>query len=249
MARKDDSKKIEGPLIHIVLKDWLKPGDHIYAYRLGGVYAHHGIYIGEPGMEVIHFSGNKLSGKPCVQSCTYKEFKDGALLAHLVAYDVNPITAIWKRAQTVHQYKSRPAKDVVETAKYFLQHPEEYDDYNLYFNNCESFAIYCKTEMVLPSSQLTPFSSVVDGAIAFADAVCDHKKKKALPSSQFTPFSRAQVLPGNQQSALQSFQGSTFSNCTFSISSSHSNAVLQSLQGCTFSNCTFQISFSDRNTD
>ena len=195
MAEKDDSKERTGSLIHMVFKGSLKPGDHIYAYRLGGVYAHHGIYIGEPGMEVIHFSGNKLSGKPRVQSCTYKEFKGYALFARLVMYDVSLTTAIWKRALTVHPYKSRPAKDVVETAKYFLQHPEEYDDYDLYCNNCESFAIYCKTKKVMPSSQLTPFSSFVDGAIALGDALRDFKEKKALPSSQLTPFSSVQVLP------------------------------------------------------
>ena len=170
MAVKDDSKKRAGFLFHTVFEDDLKPGDHIYAYRLGGVYAHHGIYIGEPGMEVIHFSAsNKLSGKPCVQSCTYEEFKDGALLARLVAYDVSAIAAFFKRSLAVHQYKSRPAKDVVETAKYFLQHPEKYDEYNFYFNNCESFAIYCKTKKELPSSQLMPFPSVMDGVIALVD--------------------------------------------------------------------------------
>ena len=197
MAGKDDSKDRAGFLFHMVFEDSLKPGDHIYAYRLGGVYAHHGIYIGEPGMEVIHFSGNKRSGKPCVriQSCTYEDFKDGALLAHLVAYDVNPITAFFKRALTVHPYKSRPAKDVVRTAKYFLQHPKEYDDYHFYFNNCETFAIYCKTKKVMPSSQLTPFSSVIDSVVALDDALQDdYEKKKALPSSQFTPFPSVQVL-------------------------------------------------------
>ena len=169
MARKDDSKERAGFLFHMVFEDDLKPGDHIYAYRLAGVYAHHGIYIGEPDVEVIHFDGDKLAGNACIQSCTYEEFKGFALFARLVAYDVSPFASFFKRAHTAHQYKSRPAKDVVKTAKYFLENPEEYGKYNFLFNNCETFAIYCKTEMALPSSQLMPFSSVVDGLVALVD--------------------------------------------------------------------------------
>ena len=175
-AEKDDSKKRAGLLFQMVRKNELRPGDHIYAYRYGGIYAHHGIYIGEPGMEVIHFSGNKCEGNPYIQSCTYEEFKGHALFVRLVAYDVNPLTTFFKRAQTTHPYKSKPAKEVIETAQYYLKNPQSYDDYHFYFNNCESFAIYCKTGRELPSSQLTPFSSVVDSAIALVEELDDEKK-------------------------------------------------------------------------
>ena len=171
MATKDDSKKRAGFLFHTVSKYELKPGDHIYAYRAAGVYAHHGIYIGEPGMEVIHFSGqtSKLKRNIYIRSCTYEEFKGYALFVRLVAYDVNPVAHFFKRKLTAHRYESRPAKDVVKTAKYFLEHPKSFGKYNILFNNCETFAIYCKTEMALPSSQVIPFQSILEGLLVAED--------------------------------------------------------------------------------
>jgi len=38
---------------HSVTANDLRPGDHIYTWRKGGIYAHHGIYIGND--QVIHF--------------------------------------------------------------------------------------------------------------------------------------------------------------------------------------------------
>ncbi|GAV90699.1 LRAT domain-containing protein [Cephalotus follicularis] len=38
-------------------KEDLKPGDHIYAYRVWGLYSHHGIYVGDG--QVIHFSNTQ----------------------------------------------------------------------------------------------------------------------------------------------------------------------------------------------
>lgn len=57
----EDSSQRAGYVTHTVTKDDLRPGDHIYCYRLGGVYAHHGIYIGEPKCEVIHFNSQDPS--------------------------------------------------------------------------------------------------------------------------------------------------------------------------------------------
>ena len=157
MARKDDSKKRAGFFFHNVPEHDLRPGDHIYAYRAAGLYAHHGVYIGEPGMEVIHYVDEELQGNTCIQSCTLEEFKGYALFVRLVAYGVSPLATFFKRSLTAHQYKSRPAKDVIETAKYFLQHPEQYGKYNVLFNSCEAFAIYCKINIV--GSQYVPFTN------------------------------------------------------------------------------------------
>ena len=62
---KDDSKECAGWIFHYVDKTDLKPGDHIYAYRVGGLYGHHGIYTGKRGREVIHFAGepNRIKSK------------------------------------------------------------------------------------------------------------------------------------------------------------------------------------------
>lgn len=61
-AFENDSADRVGYIYHAVSREDLKPGDQIYAYRAGGIYNHHGIYIGEPSCEVIHFVGkSKLS--------------------------------------------------------------------------------------------------------------------------------------------------------------------------------------------
>ena len=57
-AEADDSASRVGYFIHSVEKRDLKPGDHIYCHRGPFVYNHHGIYIGERGCEVIHFSAD-----------------------------------------------------------------------------------------------------------------------------------------------------------------------------------------------
>ena len=56
MAEADTSETRAGNLSHAVDRNELEPGDQIYCYR--GLYTHHGIYIGEPDCEVIHFSGD-----------------------------------------------------------------------------------------------------------------------------------------------------------------------------------------------
>ena len=58
-AEADDSASRVGYFIHSVEKRDLKPGDHIYCHRGPFVYNHHGIYIGERGCEVIHFSADE----------------------------------------------------------------------------------------------------------------------------------------------------------------------------------------------
>ena len=169
METKDDSKDRAGLIFHIVSEDDLKPGDHIYIHRFKGIYyKHHGIYIGEPGMEVIHITGKTGAGSSSIQSCTLEEFKGSASIC-LVAYDVSPFASLYKNQETVHLCKSRPSKDVIETAKYFLRHPAHFGKYHVLFNNCETFAVYCKTEMVLPSSQIMPFRNIVESLLAFED--------------------------------------------------------------------------------
>ncbi len=144
----DDSKDRVGYLFHDVNTWELKPADHIYVWRAFGAYSHHGIYTGESGQEVIHFAGApgrwKSKSTARIRAATVAEFCDDGTL-RLVAYDVNPITYYVKRSSTTHYKKSRPADAVLFTAKRYLRNPDTWGDYNLLFNNCESFAVYCKT--------------------------------------------------------------------------------------------------------
>jgi hypothetical protein len=149
----------------------LKKGDVVYTDRAGGVYQHYGVYIGNK--KIIHYAsrhgdfgddicvhetslGNFLSGGECY-TIDFSESYDwgnnrrnrkvtipgirgiyqpvdiGATLFGTI----NTISKIYKNAQ-YHLYS---ATETVERAKSKLGESE----YNLAVNNCEHFAIWCKT--------------------------------------------------------------------------------------------------------
>ena len=209
MAEADDSSRV-GIMSHAVKKQDLKPGDHIYCHR-GIFYNHHGIYIGEPGCEVIHFcagdkhsssgassrtplgsfsrsplgsfsrsspgssSGSSRDGEgqlqpddseraqdieqevdeqdqSVIESTTLVDFLYGSTL-RLVSYD----SSAWKKFFAVvssHYVKAMPPSETIKLAKHFLDHPEEWGNYHLKNNNCETFACFCKTGHMNLAAQL-----------------------------------------------------------------------------------------------
>uniref|UniRef100_A0A2P2N298 Uncharacterized protein LOC105141034 n=1 Tax=Rhizophora mucronata TaxID=61149 RepID=A0A2P2N298_RHIMU len=153
----------------------LKPGDHIYSWRTAYIYAHHGIYIGDD--KVIHFtrrgqevgtgtvldlllvsSGPAHSQVPC-PICTTQEggravvlsclncFLAGGIL-YRFEYSVNAAHFLAKaRGGTCTLAVSDPEGTVVHRAKYLLENG--FGCYNVFKNNCEDFAIYCKTGLLV----------------------------------------------------------------------------------------------------
>lgn len=104
-------------------------GDHIRVMRLGGLYAHHGIYISDE--EVIHFSGTDddsvLDWSKCaVIKTSLAEFLDGGTV-EVKIYTDEELQDLYSPDQ------------IVSWARACI------DDkgYNLFFNNCEHFANYC----------------------------------------------------------------------------------------------------------
>lgn len=102
-----------------------KKGDHLKVNRIGGVYSHHGIYIG--GEKVIHFNGEPGEGKSqaSVVEDSLSTFSSGGAV-EVVDY----------------QNEKFSGEQVVERAKLRLGET----GYNLGFNNCEHFARWCKTD-------------------------------------------------------------------------------------------------------
>ena len=142
----DGSRERAGYISHAIDRCDLKPGDHIYVYRMLGLYQHHGIYIGEEDTEVIHFSGELDKGKvhAKITVTTLEEFLDGGEL-RLVAYGLSKSLACVKVGGSSQSKASRPAKEVISLAKYYAQNPQDWKPYDLIKNNCERFAIFCKT--------------------------------------------------------------------------------------------------------
>ena len=170
----DDSRKRVCFHNHVVRKEDLKPGDHIYTYRRHGLYAHHGIYLGadQEECEVVHVSSvEKSKSNATVIGTTLKEFlADGTL--RLVAYDSPVVTRMMKRFGSCHCNESRPAKEVIQTAKEYLSHPETWGSYNLFRRNCEHFAVYCKTKR--------ESSAQVEGPVGgFISVVISHELEKS----------------------------------------------------------------------
>ncbi|CAK9180768.1 unnamed protein product [Ilex paraguariensis] len=164
-----------GLLSNRVDRDSLKPGDHIYSWRSVYIYAHHGIYVGDN--KVIHFTrrGQELrigtvldvllvssrssrTHVPCstcnpqdedhgvVSSCL-NCFLDGGIL-YRFEYAVNPTLFLAKaRGGTCTLAISDPDDVVVHRANYL--YTNGFGCYNVFNNNCEDFAIYCKTGLLV----------------------------------------------------------------------------------------------------
>lgn len=164
-----------GLLSNRVDKGSLKPGDHIYSWRTAYIYAHHGIYVGND--TVIHFtrrgqevgtgtmldlllvsSGPAQPQQPC-QICTPREEGSGVLssclncflaggILYRFEYAVNPALFIAKaRGGTCTLAVSDPDDVVVHRARYLFENG--FGCYNVFKNNCEDFAIYCKTGLLV----------------------------------------------------------------------------------------------------
>ena len=63
---------------------------------------------------------------------------------------------------------------MIKRAEYYLSNPDEWENYHLLFNNCESFAVYCKTEQKVSrqvsGNDLVGEVTEADGLLAMARA-------------------------------------------------------------------------------
>lgn len=149
----------------------LKVGDHIYTWRKQ-VYSHHGIFIGED--KVINFvnpkrgsfrfsvgSSSSVGDKkliPCPKpkycglekvtgsgvrvSCIDCFIKNGSL--YRFKYQASHGFLLFKlRGGTCTTARSDPPEEVIHRANYLYENG--YEEYDLMNNNCEDFALYCKT--------------------------------------------------------------------------------------------------------
>lgn len=168
-----------GLLSHRVEREDIKPGDHIYTWRAVFTYSHHGIFVG--GSKVVHFtpdrngkpsaegtsnanhfSGNpscptspdcgfrQLSGSGVVLSCLDCFLRKGSL--YLFEYGVSPSVFLAKlRGGTCTTAPSDPPETVIHRAMYLLQNG--FGNYNVFQNNCEDFAMYCKTGLLIVDNE------------------------------------------------------------------------------------------------
>ena len=150
----------------------LRKGDVIGVHRIGGVYDHYGIYTGKG--KVIHFSdeGSDMGDDIRIRRATLAQFKNGADNVFVVDFEAyrdyveNPgllelleegIAGIALRSlfgsETITIYSP---EETVKRAESQLGKGK----YNLVVNNCEHFAVWCKTG-VHESSQVQRFLEAI----------------------------------------------------------------------------------------
>ncbi|XP_025821840.1 uncharacterized protein LOC112897693 isoform X2 [Panicum hallii] len=166
-----------GLLSHRVERSEIKPGDHIYTWRAGYTYSHHGIYVG--GSKVVHFTRKKEAGTagldsaiavssllsqgpdecPTFPDCGFQLPDSGVVLTcldcflrggslHRFEYGAPPAVFLAKlRGGTCTTARADGGPDVaVRRAMHLLQNG--FGDYDVFENNCEDFALYCKTGLL-----------------------------------------------------------------------------------------------------
>ncbi|GAB2271835.1 hypothetical protein Dimus_006667 [Dionaea muscipula] len=164
-----------GLISHRVERNEIKPGDHIYTWRAVFTYSHHGIFVG--GNKVVHFtrngtadSSNEATGDsdlldgsssscPTFPDCGYRQPNSGVVLScldcflkygslYLFEYGVTPSVFLAKvRGGTCTVAQSDPPETVIHRAMYLLQNG--FGNYDVFENNCEDFALYCRTGLLI----------------------------------------------------------------------------------------------------
>ncbi|GLJ17313.1 hypothetical protein SUGI_0300610 [Cryptomeria japonica] len=157
----------------------ISPGDHIYTSR--SLYDHHGIYIGEDLDLVIHFQnsvGDKLLGSSIHRfdqcpDCGHHSGRSGVVLisclncflrdGKIYRYQYGYRTQYWRKIlweltrfprllKCCTSFTSDPPEIVIGRAKELLT--DGFGDYNLVTNNCEDFALLCKTGNHIQGGQI-----------------------------------------------------------------------------------------------
>ncbi len=132
----DNSIIAQPPVIDVdflVAESWIqrkpKMGDHIRVQRIGGLYAHHGVYVSDE--EVIHFTGKEDDSildwsKPEVISSDLEYFLKGGVLE-------------------IKEYTDEEFQDLYAPEQIVTYARACLGDkgYHLAFNNCEHFANVC----------------------------------------------------------------------------------------------------------
>ncbi|KAG2725605.1 hypothetical protein I3843_01G074300 [Carya illinoinensis] len=167
-----------GLLTHRVERSEIKPGDHIYTYRAIFTYSHHGIFVGgskvvhfrpernlNPGVGTSNDSDlydstlNLPSSCSIFPDCGFRQPNSGVILSCLdcflgkgslycFEYEVAPSVFLAKlRGGTCTTAASDPPETVIHRAMYLLQNG--FGNYDVFQNNCEDFALYCKTGLLI----------------------------------------------------------------------------------------------------
>ncbi|XP_039064599.1 lecithin retinol acyltransferase-like [Hibiscus syriacus] len=141
-------------------------GDHIYCRRQGGLYDHHGIYVGDDMVVHLQGKGKKLGAPSECNKCGNKRFINGEIAkvcidcflqgetVEIYEYGVPLFIVTTRKLGTCSSVPSKPPHEVIEAAVYYLE--KGFAPYDLISNNCEHFAVYCKTGRAISLQVVRP---------------------------------------------------------------------------------------------
>ncbi|XP_052198885.1 protein LEAD-SENSITIVE 1-like isoform X1 [Diospyros lotus] len=199
-----------GLISNRVDKKSLKPGDHIYSWRTAYIYAHHGIYVGDD--KVIHFTrrgqevgtGTVLdllvsssvparAQVPCstctppeeghhgvVSSCVNCFLAGGVLYRYEYAVS-RALFLASVRGGTCTLAASDPDDIVVHRANHLLNNG--FRRYDTFKNNCEDFAIYCKTGLLVLDERAMGQSGQADSLVSGLNALVSSVRLKLFTTT------------------------------------------------------------------
>ncbi|GLJ56030.1 hypothetical protein SUGI_1203030 [Cryptomeria japonica] len=201
-------------------RDDLRSGDHVYSWRGVYTYSHHGIYVGSN--KVVHFtraSGQELGTGTIIDSsfssqvhhqtclrcadCGFQRENSGVTLSCLdcflkggllyrFEYGVAPAVFFAQaRGGTCTLAESDPPDTVINRAMYLLQNG--FGNYHIFHNNCEDFAIYCKTGLLVTEENAPGRSGQAASVISAPLAALSYYPLRALMAN---PVSLATVTAG-----------------------------------------------------
>ncbi|XP_027769104.1 uncharacterized protein LOC107005548 isoform X2 [Solanum pennellii] len=151
-----------GLLTHKVERSEIASGDHIYSWRTVFAYSHHGdpILFSAPLHCSSASSTNVSSTCTNIPDCGFQQKESGVVLSCLDCflgeegllyrfdYGASPSVFLTKlRGGTCTTAQSDPPEAVIHRAMYLLQNG--FGNYDVFKNNCEDFALYCKTGLLV----------------------------------------------------------------------------------------------------
>lgn len=153
----------------LVSTDFFQRGDVIGVYR-NGLYEHYGIYLGKG--RVIHYcgEGDDFRGRVTIHEAPFSEFVKDSKNCFAVWFDEGrPVklqqatTFLFAGFNAYYENAEYRKKRSIYTAEETIRRARERlgeEQYNLVTNNCEHFAMWCKTG--------ESFSSQVKQVVRFA---------------------------------------------------------------------------------
>lgn len=133
----------------------LMEGDILAVTRKGGLYQHFAVYIGN--QRVIHYAaeGGDFTGKISIHEASYTEFKSDSTFVYVLDFPSEPGKPLHRDFSGEFEERENIFFELRREVGYHLYTPKETveraksrlgeEKYALPFNNCEHFAIWCKT--------------------------------------------------------------------------------------------------------